>query len=91
MKYILGIITVAAVLSSSIYFMEERFAKAGNLRQHILQQGRINLESARITVDRELYELKRRGIETENDRLYEHRLIKQLERIDRDLKKQDEE
>lgn len=83
---VLGIITILVAMASTGYFLEDRFAKAGDLNQHIIQQNRVNLETTRIRVDQQLYEIRRRGVTTENDRQYEHGLQKQLERIDRELK-----
>jgi len=85
---IVALVTVLGALAAAGYFYEDRFAKAGDLKQHISQQNRFNLEGTRIRIDKELYEIRRRGITTENDRQYQHGLQKQLERLDREIKAQ---
>ena len=96
------VISVAAVLAmlatfgTGIYFLEERFASAEdlkqsnqNLKQHIVDQKQINLEGLKIRLERDIHQLERsikqEGTESSIDSQYKLNLNQQLDRINREL------
>lgn len=96
---IAAVLAMLATFGTGIYFLEERFASAEdlkqsnlNLKQHIVDQKQINLEGLKIRLERDIHQLQdsveKTGKESQIDKQYKLNLTQQLDRINRNLNKQ---
>ena len=93
-----AVLVMLTAFGTGIYFLEERFARAEdlkqsnqNLKQHILDQKQVNLEGLKIRLERDIHQLERNikqeGSDSAVDSQYKLNLKQQLDRINRELTK----